>query len=722
LTFIGEDFLINPTTDGDQSEPSVTALSDGRFVASWSSFEASSGTWDIRGRVFSADGAPAGDDFVVNNITADNESLPSITALANGGFAVAWQLSFGSDFDVHGRIFNPDGSPAADEFVVNAGTISRQQEPAMATLPDGRFVVSWIGEVPTDHTYDILARIFNADGTPVGDAFTVNTRLHSYEYQPSITSLSDGGFVVAWHYSDFGAIEQARVFHADGTPASDEFGFGDASFNAQDARPSVAALNDGGFVVIWERHVTGFGDNQGEIRGQIFHADGTPASSEFAVNTRTIGDQTQSKVTALSDGRIMVSWLSDSEDGATYAIRGRLFNADGSPAAGDDFVVNTTLGVGGSAPSIDALSNGHFVVTWQSFEGDTSSYDIRGIILPADPDVNAPPHAVDDNGKHIAFNTPGVFLAADLLANDTDADHDPLNIVSVSAATHGSVVLDGDGNSVFTAAGNYSGAASFSYSISDGHSTSTANVQFTIDGPAQTLIGGAGDDLLVGSTGNDRIIGNNGADVLAGGDGNDWMSGGRGRDVLHGGHGADTMLGGADDDIYYVDNAHDVVIEGRNGGVDEVRSSISYTLGSYVENLILNGAVNGTGNKFDNHITGSDNANVLSGGIGRDVLEGGRGGDVLTAGRDSDVFAFKAHFGHDVITDFAVTHSYSAIGPDHDVLELDLSIFANATALFAHSLDTAQGVLVTADTGDSVLLEHTTLTQLQAHPEDFHFV
>ncbi len=182
------------------------------------------------------------------------------------------------------------------------------------------------------------------------------------------------------------------------------------------------------------------------------------------------------------------------------------------------------------------------------------------------------------------------------------------------------------------------------------------------------------------------------------------------------------MFGGQDDDIYYVDDAGDLAVDSKNAGMDEVRSSISYTLGTNVENLVLNGAVNGTGNKLANHITGSDSANMLGGGIGQDVLEGGGGDDILTGGRDSDMFVFKPHFGQDVITDFAVTQSYSAIGPDHDVLAFDSSIFADAASLFAHSTDTADGVLVTADAGDSVLLRGLTLASLQAHPEDLHFL
>ena len=361
---------------------------------------------------------------------------------------------------------------------------------------------------------------------------------------------------------------------------------------------------------------------------------------------------------------------------------------------GPEFRINTHTENDQDNANVSALEDGGFVATWR----------------------------VKDTGRHIAFNEPAVFAAADLLANDTDADSDPLTIVSVSGATHGTVALDGDGNPVFTPTGNYSGANSFNYTISDGHSTSTAAVQFTVNAPAQSLIGGAADDVLIGGEGNDRLSGGGGSDILLGNGGNDWMAGGNGNDVLHGGAGADTMLGGAGDDIFYVDNPGDVVVEGKNGGIDEVRASISITLGANVENLVLNGAVDGTGNKLDNHITGSDAANTLNGGIGKDVLEGGAGGDTLTGGRDTDTFVFKPGFGHDTITDFAVTHSFSTIGPGHDVLQFDSTIFADATALFAHSADTAQGVLVTTDAGDTLLIQHATIAKLQAHPEDFHFV
>src|SRR6185312_14728794 len=99
----------------------------------------------------------------------------------------------------------------------------------------------------------------------------------------------------------------------------------------------------------------------------------------------------------------------------------------------------------------------------------------------------------------------------------------------------------------------------------------------------------------------------------------------------YGGAGADRMDGGTGNDIYNVDNASDVVVEGVNAGTDEGVSSINYTLdaSTNVEKLKLVGdaPLNGTGNALGNpYISGNNANNVLSGLAGDDDLYG-RGGN-----------------------------------------------------------------------------------------------
>ncbi len=111
-------------------------------------------------------------------------------------------------------------------------------------------------------------------------------------------------------------------------------------------------------------------------------------------------------------------------------------------------------------------------------------------------------------------------------------------------------------------------------------------------------------------------------DVLSGGGGNDTLNGLAGNDSLDGNAGNDRMVGGLGDDRYSVNSALDVVVEALNQGIDTVQSTISYTLGANVENLLLNGtaAINGTGNALDNLLVGNSGNNVLNGLTGSDTV------------------------------------------------------------------------------------------------------
>jgi Ca2+-binding RTX toxin-like protein/molybdopterin-binding protein len=139
----------------------------------------------------------------------------------------------------------------------------------------------------------------------------------------------------------------------------------------------------------------------------------------------------------------------------------------------------------------------------------------------------------------------------------------------------------------------------------------------------------------INGTGNvlaNKITGNAAANILKGGTGNDTLLGGAGNDKLYGELGADSMNGGTGNDIYYVDNAGDIVTESSDsvsGGLDTVISTVTRALGNYQENLTLSGslAINGTGNTLANTIIGNAAANTLKGGAGKDALDGGLGVD-----------------------------------------------------------------------------------------------
>ncbi|BAY61023.1 putative outer membrane adhesin [Calothrix brevissima NIES-22] len=172
-------------------------------------------------------------------------------------------------------------------------------------------------------------------------------------------------------------------------------------------------------------------------------------------------------------------------------------------------------------------------------------------------------------------NTAVNIAVSTLLANDTDIDTPlaSLRITAVSGATNGTVSLNNKGTPTnfsddfitFTPQNNFTGNATFNYTISDGSLTSTATVAVSVglslngsNGSniltgsdfSDLINGNDGDDILYGNNGNDTLIGGNGLDLLLGGEGNDSLNGGGGADALYGGKGNDTLTGGSGIDIF----------------------------------------------------------------------------------------------------------------------------------------------------------------------------
>jgi beta-glucanase (GH16 family) len=156
--------------------------------------------------------------------------------------------------------------------------------------------------------------------------------------------------------------------------------------------------------------------------------------------------------------------------------------------------------------------------------------------------------------------------------------------------------------------------------------TLTANVEtLLLDGNAD--INGTGNDIGV------RIVGNTGNNVITGGAGNDYLDGGAA--------GLDTLAGGKGDDTYYVNHVGTTLFEKPGEGTDNVRSTISWTLGDNFETLVLEGSanINGTGNDAGNRLIGNVGNNVITGGAGNDQLDGGTAGfDLLMGGKGNDTY------------------------------------------------------------------------------------
>jgi|CXWL01.1.fsa_nt_gi Ca2+-binding RTX toxin-like protein len=663
------EFRVNTYTTDSQGESSITGLLNGGFVVAWMSPDQDGSSWGIYAQRYNSNGAAQGSEFLVNAYTNYYPYRPSITALNDGGFVVTWAFFNHEDrlWGIYAQRYDSNGAAQGGEFQVNTTTTSGQYNPSITALINGGFVVTWMSGGQDGSTFGIYAQRYDVNGVAQGSEFQVNTYTTDSQERPSITALNDGGFVVTWmSEGQDGSLWgiYAQHYDSNGTVQGSEFRVNATTTDSQYS-PSITALNDGGFVVTWSSN--GQDGSLSGIYAQRYDSNGVAQGSEFQVNTTTTDSQYSPSITALIAGGFVVTWTSEGQDGSLEGIYAQRYDSNGA-VQGSEFQVNTYAPDSQSDPSITALNDGGFVVTWTSIGQDGSSggiyaqrYDANGESIGG----LALTGSANDDHLHVSASTvtpaklwgmAGNDVLQGGIGNDTlvgGAGNDTL--IGWSGAD---TLIGGPGNDSYFVE---NGGDVITENLNEGTDNVSSRVTYILPTNVENLI--LTGVLAINGSGNDQanvITGNNAANQLNGGDGNDMLNGGAGDDTLIGGSGADTMTGGLGNDSYFIENVSDVVIENLNQGNDSVNSNVTYSLSTNVENLILTGvlAINGTGNDQANVITGNTAANQLNGGAGNDMLNGGAGDDILIGWSGADTLigglgndSYFVENGGDVITE-----------------------------------------------------------------------
>ncbi len=388
----GEGFETDVFTVASYDEPDaewvcVDRNEDGLFVIVWHHGDKYDETQEVYARRYGADGAPLGDVFLVNDLTEGNQSRPSVAVREDGSFIVAWSDT-GPGNGIYARIFDAAGDPAGPSFQVNDPNIEGSQSlghRSVAALPGDRFIVTW-------GLYDrgIWARIYEPDGTPSGEPFQVTS-----DSDASSPSLSVRGDDVLFSWLSRFRI-YGRLYDDLGNPRGDAFLVDETTDcypyrPAGEVRPRGDYVfgyhwswyDDEGYTVgVAARHVARDGTTLEEI---------DPDTSGRAYSWRGWHDSWRHQPVSDRWNRVLLTWTAFGPGYVSTGdrIRARRYGEDLQPH-GSDFLVSPPPGSDDwrGYPSAAADADGDIVIAWSWFAGNP--YQVRARLLCATLDTVGP--------------------------------------------------------------------------------------------------------------------------------------------------------------------------------------------------------------------------------------------------------------------------------------------------------------------------------------------
>src|SRR5262245_21808803 len=217
-----------------QSDGQIVALKDGGYVVVWtddSGANNTDGAASVIGQRYDSAGDKVGGEVYLTSGLRGDSFAPSVTLLGDGNLAVAFVNEFNGNDDICVRIFTPSLTIGRTDFIDTGAT--QTLYPSITALDDGGYAVSY-----TVDDAQTAGRIVSISGFQ-GPQFSP---LASGQTHSELATLSNGNFVVVHHDASFLDLEVL-------TPTGSNVGFANVSLGGSE--PDVAALRDGGFVVVW---------------------------------------------------------------------------------------------------------------------------------------------------------------------------------------------------------------------------------------------------------------------------------------------------------------------------------------------------------------------------------------------------------------------------------------------------------------------------------------
>ncbi|MCX6954811.1 MAG: hypothetical protein NTV51_21855 [Verrucomicrobia bacterium] len=376
LAAFGSEFSVNTFTTNAQSAPAIARLSNGNTVMVWRSVAQDSDTGSAGGiyaRIFNSAGTAQTAEIRISPLDNVNQLAPSVAALSNGRFVVSYTDASNSN-DIVYRLVAADGT-VGTALTAHAVTTGAQASSRVAALLDGTFVIVWVNP---NNSNDISARVFNGTtGAALAAEFTVNSTTAGAQSLPDVAPLGGGTFIVVWRTDANSGDISARTANSSGGVSSE---FNVVTTSGGQTAPRVAGFPDGKFVVTWtDPALDGDGSSENNIYFQRYSAAGTTAGSVTRANANIFGNQSASTISGFRDGGFLIAWTSTIQDADANGVYGRRFDSTGTAIDTSDVQINERRHYSQTTPAVAAGTSGTFTAVWTDSAQEGSGTTNNGI-------------------------------------------------------------------------------------------------------------------------------------------------------------------------------------------------------------------------------------------------------------------------------------------------------------------------------------------------------
>lgn len=393
-------FSVGAVTGLESAPPDVAIVnSAGDFIAVWESFETDGSGIGVYAQRFAADGTPIETPLLVNDTTYGNQSHPSIATDGNGKVIIAWQGDNGaaSGYDIFYKI-GDFSTKAENQWLTTPETVVNETLPGNQVMPSasmdsaGNFAIVWQTGSSTDLTgIDIEGQLGTLGSGLIGSNLSVTSMIGDQTTPTSSMSdlgVGNGRLIIAWtgpggesSEGEAANVVRGQLYSYDTSLLSMSIIKPDyqltASVQKDQVEPDVAMALDGQFALAWQSEG---GEGTGsDIFMRRFDANGDGIESEnVPVNITTAQPQRYPQIGIDNSGNTFIVWQSQGQDGKSWGIIGRCFQPDGSESRAE-FIVNVTVQGPETNPAVAMNPDGRTLAIWTGpFVPSTGSSGTEG--------------------------------------------------------------------------------------------------------------------------------------------------------------------------------------------------------------------------------------------------------------------------------------------------------------------------------------------------------